>query len=1352
MAFTLLLTGCPAQVTPPVAVLSAPDRLVVGQAIRLNGADSHDPQGRPLVFRWQLVSVPSGSLATVIDQTTPSAAFTPDQPGKYVVALMVNNGLLSSEPSKLNVNVLPCGVASPAVSAVNASPEAANAGQPITLSATVSDADNDPACELDQKLRFEWSIASAPPGSNAPISDPHAEQPSLTPDVVGTYQVQLVVTDSTGRSSPPTFVRLTTTRCGILARPHVTASASASSPVIGQTVTLTAVAVDADNGPGCDARQDFSYQWALLTRPSGSSASLSDPTAAAPVFQPDVPGPYDFSVVATDSTGLRSESVAVRVITAICGQATPSVAVFSQTQNPNITQTVQLSAFAADGDNEPGCGLNQALTYSWSIRSAPAGSIAALSSASAATPTFTPDVPGRYLLSVIATDPTGRKSPAAVLTIETSSCGTAAPSVRVAASASNPNIGQPVTITAVGADADNGAGCNLGQTFTYAWTMLARPVSSTAALAGTASATSAFTPDVVGTYQLEVVASDSTGRSSSPARVEVTTSSCGNAAPTAAVTVSNLRPNITQPIVLQSSVSDADNEGSCNLGQSFTHSWSLVSRPAASVATLSSANAAAPSFTPDAVGTYQFQLVARDSTGRASSPVAVTVQTTACGDAVPVVTAASASPTAPTIGTFVALSATASDSDNDPSCGLGQSLAPQWTVVARPPQSSAALTGAATLTPTFTPDQPGTYQFSVTVTDVTGRVSAPQVMTLSTSSCGTARPVVERLAFSGGDAWGNPVPGATVVLSAQISDADNLSPCSLAQSVGYAWTVASRPAGSTAALVNANSASPGFTVDVLGTYAFDLSVTDSGGYRSLVERLMVGECADFTPSALVAVSAPVTVAAGVSVSGTTQVGDAVQLSGAASVNPTAGSSICSTTPLQYEWTFTALPRNSTATLNSPSVVNPSFTPDVPGLYVAQLQTILGARRSVAAVVTVEAVRAVSVVDVRVGPFTSLALDSANGARPVIAYYDTLGGTIRVARCLSGDCSDGRASWSYLPDVAMGLPAISSNMPNDPRPLAVVVSPTLTGGYGTPIVAYQNASSCGSVRIATWNGTGWTTTVVAGGGALSICAGRWLSLALDGAGNPAVAYLRTDTAANNTAPAFAYCMGQCFGSAPAWSTPINVETPVAAATVGLGSFVDLKFTTTGHPRLAYYSGTTGAGAFRLRYAACDKGAATLDCTAAGSFVATLVDDGNGGARDVGRYASLALNAAQQPRISYRDEDGRMLMFAVCANAVCSSPSDWSRRVAVPSLPGSTDVGAFTSLALDGAGNPRISFYDVGGGRLAFASSDGGPFSSTFLDATTDTGRHNSLVLSPNGRPRVSYYDSTAQEVRLFSFGQ
>ena len=52
------------------------------------------------------------------------------------------------------------------------------------------DADDDP-------LAYTWSVASAPAGSNATLSDTAIIDPIFTPDVVGEYIIQLVVNDGT---------------------------------------------------------------------------------------------------------------------------------------------------------------------------------------------------------------------------------------------------------------------------------------------------------------------------------------------------------------------------------------------------------------------------------------------------------------------------------------------------------------------------------------------------------------------------------------------------------------------------------------------------------------------------------------------------------------------------------------------------------------------------------------------------------------------------------------------------------------------------------------------------------------------------------------------------------------------------------------------------------------------------------------------------------------------------------------------------------------------------------------------------------------------------------------------------
>ena len=57
-------------------------------------------------------------------------------------------------------------------------------------------------------LTYAWTLAAAPAGSGWPISDASAAQASLVPDVVGSYRVELRVTDSEGAQSDPAFLNI----------------------------------------------------------------------------------------------------------------------------------------------------------------------------------------------------------------------------------------------------------------------------------------------------------------------------------------------------------------------------------------------------------------------------------------------------------------------------------------------------------------------------------------------------------------------------------------------------------------------------------------------------------------------------------------------------------------------------------------------------------------------------------------------------------------------------------------------------------------------------------------------------------------------------------------------------------------------------------------------------------------------------------------------------------------------------------------------------------------------------------------------------------------------------------------
>jgi RHS repeat-associated protein len=245
------------------------------------------------------------------------------------------------------------------------------------------------------------------------------------------------------------------------------------------------------------------------------------------------------------------------------------------------------------------------------------------------------------------------------------------------------------------------------------------------------------------------------------------------------------------------------------------------------------------------------------------------------------------------VGYTVTLDGSAS-SDAD-----GDALSYQWRFQSTPTGSAAALTGADTLNPFFTVDLPGTYIVELIVND--GQAdSAPDAVTISTQN---SPPV----ANAGADQ--TVFVGDTVTLDGSGStdvDGDALS---------YSWSLLSRPGDSMAELADPLTVNPSFFVDWPGTYEIELIVND-GMANSTVDRVVIT-----TQN-----SRPVA-DAGEDLSA--MVGDTVTLDG-------SGSSDADFDPLTYQWSLINAPEGSSASLQDSGTISPSFVPDKPGTYVAQL--------------------------------------------------------------------------------------------------------------------------------------------------------------------------------------------------------------------------------------------------------------------------------------------------------------------------------------------------------------------------------------------------------------------------------
>jgi hypothetical protein len=245
----------------------------------------------------------------------------------------------------------------------------------------------------------------------------------------------------------------------------------------------------------------------------------------------------------------------------------------------------------------------------------------------------------------------------------------------------------------------------------------------------------------------------------------------------------------------------------------------------------------------------------------------------------------------------------------------------RWTLTSKPAGSTANLSSSTAVNPTFIADISGDYLATLVVND--GQVDSNPVSVTITASNANLAPVANAGTPQ------NVLVGATTTLNgANSSDANG-------DAITYAWSMTSKPFGSTAALANASTVNPTFAADIAGSYVLSLVVSDGSLSSAASTVTITASTANIAPVANAGAAQSVVT------------GSQVTLNGSAS-NDANGDA------LTYTWAFVSRPTGSTAALSSTISVNPTFTAGTAGSYVLSLVVNDGALSSTASTVTITA--------------------------------------------------------------------------------------------------------------------------------------------------------------------------------------------------------------------------------------------------------------------------------------------------------------------------------------------------------------------------------------------------------------
>lgn len=304
------------KVTARVIASPARFRRGVATTVTLSAGSSEAGGGDALRFRWILGGgvVQAGGL----DQASVTVRVDGDSDLSALLRIDNNRGS-DSTMTTVRANNAPVAVARAA--------GLATVGKALRLDASgTSDPEGDP-------VTFSWRVAQAPSGSQAALGGADTATPTLTPDRVGTYQLELNASDALGFGNP---LALTLTALGTSRNPPaVTLTATPPSAAVGAAVALAITA----QGDAPITTTRLTVNGAVVAVQGGQAS-----------FTPAAIGAYDAVVTVTDQNGNSASARQTFTARAAADNGPPTVSLSAPANEARVSGAVDIMGSVADAD------------------------------------------------------------------------------------------------------------------------------------------------------------------------------------------------------------------------------------------------------------------------------------------------------------------------------------------------------------------------------------------------------------------------------------------------------------------------------------------------------------------------------------------------------------------------------------------------------------------------------------------------------------------------------------------------------------------------------------------------------------------------------------------------------------------------------------------------------------------------------------------------------------------------------------------------------------------------------------------------------------------------------------------